>query len=388
MIYIFTNIGPGNGPYIRTIEMGIELIRLLKDELDEDLYILVPWVYGERQRRIIIEEFGDLLKSKPDLILLDKYLGQQFKKVLFDGRDYNTVMLDLIKSYYGVEKKIHNYLKKKIVPETINGKKVEVKGDNIFLEVSRNPCVATNIKFSYYTSIGYFEKIIRESLKNPGLNLNNKLLGKILLIAREIESYQHLFFQPEPNCFSYEEKYKPFKNNEIKCPPLFHPPKKNEKDIEEGFYVLVSGIPHLEKIYRFANRINMKMYSSQNIKSLINTQKERPIIIPNENIKFVLARTAWNTIWLSNLANKPLICLDYLKGDSPEIYFNTLSVRKRKLGVIYNEDIDFNALFERSKSLMPETTLYYDKIKEKYGTLDGIEYSCKIIADDFLSRYC
>ena len=71
MKYIFTNFGSGNGPYLRTIDMGIGLINLFKDKLDEEISILVPWVYGERQKLIILEEFENHVKENPNLIILD-----------------------------------------------------------------------------------------------------------------------------------------------------------------------------------------------------------------------------------------------------------------------------------------------------------------------------
>ncbi|MFX1394601.1 MAG: hypothetical protein ACFFAH_13630 [Promethearchaeota archaeon] len=387
MLYIFTNIGPGNGPYIRTIEMGFELIQLLREQLDEDIRIIVPWAYGEKQKCIIFEEFDDNLKKDANSLLLDKYLGQQFKKILYDGRNYNAYMLDLVNSYDRVENNIQEYLKKDFIAENINGEKVNVHGENILLEVSRNPCVATGIKFSYYTSIGYFEKIIKESLNIPNLNLKNDLLAKVLKIARKVESYQQLYFQPEPNCFSFEKNKKSFKDNEIKCPPLFHPPVENVQKIEEGCYLLVSGIPHLESMYQIANKLKLKIYISQNIKNIEEAQRERPNIISNKNIKFVLARAAWNTIWLSNLSKKPLICLNYINGDSPEIYFNIISVKKRNLGIIFNEKEDINDLIERSKSLLPKVVDFYSQVKQKFNTFNGIEYSCKRIARDFLEKF-
>ncbi len=387
MKYIFTNFGSGNGPYIRTIDMGIELINLLKDKFNEDFSIIVPLVYGNRQKRIINEEFGEILEKQPDLILFDEYLGQQFKRILFDGRNYDIIMQELISSYDKVEKNIKEYLaKQELLLKNIREKPIKIKGKDIILEVSRNPNVATNLKYSYYTSIGYFEKIIRQSIENPNLKLNKKLLKKILPIAEKIESYQQLYFQPEPNCFSYEKDYSSFKDKEIKCPPLFHPPKENKTDITEGFYVLVSGIPFLKRLYHYAKKINYKIYTNQILEDFKEAQRERPIIITNKNIKFIFARPAWNTIWLTNLSKKPLIFLDYEQGDFPEIYFNVLSINKHKLGVVFKEDLSIEKIVEQSKSHIPEITQFYKKIGQKYGTLDGIKFSCKLIVKDFLKK--
>lgn len=386
MKYIFTNFGCGNGPYIRTIEMGLELKNLLQDKLDEDISILVPWVYGYRQKNIIKEEFKEFLEKNPNNILLDEYLGQQFKKILFDGRHYNIIMQELISSYEKVEKNIQNYLKNEFKTKNILGETVKVNGKDIILEVSRNPNVATNIKNSYYTSIGYFERIIQESMKNSEIKLNKDLLKKVLPIAKKIESYQQLYFQPEPNCFSYEEGTEHFKENEIKCPPLFHPPKENKKYISEGFYVLVSGIPYLKKIYSYANKIKSKIYTNELLEDFNEVQRERPNIISNKKIKFVFGRAAWNTIWLSNISKKPLLCLDYLQGDFPEIFFNIISIKKHKLGVILKNNVKIERILEESKAQLPNILKYYNKIKQKYGTLDGIKYSCKIIFEDFLKN--
>lgn len=387
MKYIFTNFGSGTGPYVRTIDMGLELIKIFKQKINENFSILVPWVYGERQRRIIIEEFGHFIEKNPNLILLDEYLGQQFKKVLFDGRNYNIVMRDLISCYDNVEKNIQNYLKKEFSAQNVLGDIVKVDGKNVILEVSRNANVSTNIKFSYYTSIGYFEKIIRKSLNNPNIKLDKILLKKTLSIAKKIESYQQIYFQPEPNCFSYEEGKELFKEKEIKCPPLFHPPQENNRDIEEGFYVLVSGISYHEKIYYYAKNFGYKIYTNQILKDFDEAQRELPRIVTNKNIKFVFARPAWNTIWLSNISKKPLIFIDYIQGDFPEIYFNVLSINKHKFGIIFQEDLDIKNILIQSKSQLSEIEKYYNKIKQKYGTLDGIKYSCGIIADDFLKKY-
>ena len=387
MKYIFTNFGSGNGPYLRTIDMGIELINIFKDKLDEEISILVPWVYGERQKLIILEEFGNYVKENPNLIILDKYLGQQFKKILYNGRNYNIVMKELIDSYDQVEKNIQNYLKGNLIGENLNGKTIKINGSNIILEVSRNPNVASYIKFSYYTSIGYFEKILQKSLEYPELNFNKKLLKKLLPIANKIESYQQLYFQPEPNCFSYEKETKSFKENEILVPPLFHPPLENKKDLDKGFYILVSGIPYLKKIYKFAKEINYKIYTNQILDNFKGAQQEPPRIINNTNIKFVFARPAWNTIWFSNISKKPLIYLDYTEGDFPEIYFNVKTVKKYKFGLQYKENLSIENIIEEAELHIPKIIKYYKRIKQNYGTFDGINFTCKIIANDFLKKY-
>ncbi|MFX1256324.1 MAG: hypothetical protein ACFFAN_00545 [Promethearchaeota archaeon] len=388
MKYIFTNFGSGNGPYIRTIDMGIELINILKEKFNEEFSILSPLVYGNRQKRIINEEFGEILEKQPDLILFDEYIGQQFKKILFDGRNYDIIMQELVSSYDNVEKKIQEYLtKQELLSKNIHGKPIKVKGKDIILEVSRNPNVATNIKYSYYTSVGYFEKIILKSIENPNLKLNKNFLKNILPIAKKIESYQQLYFQPEPNCFSYEKDDNYFKDNEIRCPPLFHPPKENKTEIIEGFYVLVSGIPFLKRIYHYTKKISYKIYTNQILEDFKEAQRENPIIISNKNIKFIFARPAWNTIWLANLSKKPLIFLDYEQGDFPEIYFNIISVNKHKLGMKFKEDLRIENIIEQSKSNIPEIVQFYEKIGRKYGTLDGIKFSCKLIAEDFLKKF-
>lgn len=386
MKVIFTNPGSGNGPYVRTIEMGIELKNILEEQLDDKISIYVPWIYGERQKSIILEEFGNYLKSNPNLIILDKFLGQQFKKVLYDGRNYNIVMQNLIDSYDQVEKKIQNYLKGSFIGENLFGESIKINGSDIILEISRNPNVATNIKFSYYSSIGYFEKIIQKSIEFPELNFDEKLLKRVLPIANRIESYQQLYFQPEPSCFSYEKETKSFKENEIKCPPLFHPPIKNKKDVSKGFYILVSGIPHLKKMYEYARKINYKIYTNQILEDFKEAQREPPKIMNNPNIEFIFARPAWNTIWSSNLSKKPLIYLDYVDGDFPEIFFNIQTVKKYNLGIQFKKDIPIKNIIEESKSYVPRIIKYYNKIQQNYGTLDGIKFVCKIIANDFLKK--
>ena len=59
MIAILTNFGAGFGPFVRTLDLAREIRSDLKKELREYIAIVVPWVYGDTQKRIIQEEVAN-----------------------------------------------------------------------------------------------------------------------------------------------------------------------------------------------------------------------------------------------------------------------------------------------------------------------------------------
>ena len=58
MRYILANFAYGTGPYLRTTELAMAVSTQLQARGLGRLGVIVPWVYAERQRAIMAEEFG------------------------------------------------------------------------------------------------------------------------------------------------------------------------------------------------------------------------------------------------------------------------------------------------------------------------------------------
>ena len=88
MLTILTNFGAGFGPLVRTFDMARRIRHQLKSIWDEPINILIPWVYGEDQLRIIKEEVAD----EPELlnrVFLSQELGDVIRPLLFSGEGLN-----------------------------------------------------------------------------------------------------------------------------------------------------------------------------------------------------------------------------------------------------------------------------------------------------------
>src|SRR3989338_5042661 len=82
--FIATNFAYGTGPYLRTNNLAL----LFNDELEkrgkEKMQIIVPLVYGEKQKRIMEEEFG-----KPKEIVFDEKLGKILGSIFYGNNTYS-----------------------------------------------------------------------------------------------------------------------------------------------------------------------------------------------------------------------------------------------------------------------------------------------------------
>ncbi len=387
--YVFTNFGYGTGPFARTLDMALRLREKVKTA-GIDLRVLMPWAYGEKQKKVILEDHGEFMKENPEVVLLDKVLGDEMKKVLYDGENFNETLKKIIQNTDEIEQNFKERLSSTFTAQNAFGKEYAVNGKDVVLEVSRNPVVVTNIPFSYFSSVYSFEQMIAESKKYPELEIEPSLVDKAMPFVRKFEGYQRMHFRPEPWCFSYDQNIRI--PNEHITPPLVPPEEKDSQNIPESMYVGVTGTSlegsaNLKDLFRRANNLGFKIYSNKPIPELENSEKALPTIVTNENIKYVYVRPGWNSIFYATMAGKALIIPDHVKGDFPEMFYNILSIEKLKLGVVWKEGMSADEVLKKAQERSQNVKKIYDKIQDKFGTLDGISYVVDKIAEDFIKNY-
>ncbi|MDE1768429.1 MAG: hypothetical protein KGH62_03610, partial [Candidatus Micrarchaeota archaeon] len=106
----------------------------------------------------------------------------------------------------------------------------------------------------------------------------------------------------------------------------------------------------------------------------------------DEKILAVFGRSGWGTGWqVQNLA-KAWLVTKYDAGDDPEIYFNNITIEALNIGrVLGQEGIDLQEFKSLLEELPSELRRVTSGQKERFGTLNGIEYVARIIADDLIS---
>ena len=385
MLTILTNFGAGFGPLVRTFDMARRIRKRLKPILGEPINILIPWVYGDNQLRIIKEEVADE-PSLHDHVFLAPELGNALRPLLFSGEGLNEELDRYLKIYQTQKKLWDDLLKSSLKTVDLLNRRGEAETKSIRLEVTRNPVLPTNIEHSYYSSVSYFSSIFEELQEQKNIiGINFKLIEKAFIRFRKIEAEYRLHFQPIPRCMSFKKSPKPLFSTERETPPLIPEPKMMTGNLKNGIYVSVSGIPGLSSVYNEALRLPQTIYtnvlSSENSKA----QVYPPNYITHSSVNRVFARAAWNTIWLANLTGTPLVCPDHSPEDHPEIFYNLKSVSKLKLAYIWNTKEksleDFLSIIPSGKQKPPEI---YGEIKNRFGTLDGLQFCVDNITEDFL----
>lgn len=397
MPHMIATFAHGNGPYARTMDLGIAINDELEGRGEGRLPIIMPLVYGDRQIRIMGEEIEALGKSPNkmwDEILLDEFYGGILKELFFKAGHYQENLELLLEKQPALEEKLRDYLAGTLEVKTLDGQERRVEGREVEFEISHNPRVATGYKNSFYTTIGFFSEILWSAASEAragNLDFNPELLDEVKIkIANKIEEDKTHHFMPEPFVFSYRPRRQRWRE-EIFTPPFIHIPNPNNEQVPKGMYVMPTGIEGLQGLFDSVDKFGMKLYCPPfgPIEGADNTHT--PEFVANPNIKYQFARTGWSSVWLSHMSETPLIAPAYTQGDDPEIYFNEKSVQALGLAAIFDGKKDPREVLVKTDSLRPRIQEVNQKLRINYGTLDGMNYTARAIVDYLInadvSRY-
>ncbi len=371
--YIVTNFAYGTGPYLRTTELAIAFNDELERRGHARMPIIVPWVYGEKQKRVMREEFGAHIDKYPNELLLDAALGALLKSVFYTGHTrYEETLRTWLRDARAVGQKAHGHLSGAFEVETFSGHTQKVEGKNIVLELNRSPRIRYDVAPSYSTTFGYVADILEKSLSLPlgTLAVDRDLLRQGVALADSIEGKQDMHLMAYPATFSWDrESYVPRYEGEILVPPITNLPSAHATPMDEGIFVTITGIEGLERLYAEARELGLKLYSND-IDAVEGAVQALPHVISNPAIKLQFARAGWGSIWLSMFCGTPLVVPAFDPTDDPEIYFNNRAIEGLGIGIVYRghplADIltKGDALRMASKSLCTH-------IEKRWGTLDG-----------------
>jgi len=370
--FIVTNFAYGTGPYLRTTELALAF----NDELErlgyERLRIIVPLVYGEKQRTIMSEEFIGQTVKYPDEIILDKGLGKILKKVFYDGRSYVEYLNRWAETVSNVSDEANQYLKAKY-------------GDSIKVELNRSPRISYNVAPSYFTSFGYVGEILERVKGVDGLKISEKILDSAIKKINSVEKNQKIHCLAFPGTFSCVGDRRSRYSTEIEVPPLVTPILSTGEKIKKGIFVTVSGIPGLEKLYSIVPKLGIRTYSN-NPDTVPSSIKASPRVIAGGNILLHFTRAGWNSVWLSLFSETPLVLSDFDPSDDWEIYFNNISIRNLGIGVVYHGQTA-EELLKECLNIKVKSLAVKKEIIKRWGTFDGTIYCAKIFADDYLKNH-
>lgn len=381
--YVVTNFVYGTGPYLRTTELALAINEELELRGQDHLGIIVPWVYGEKQKRIMLEEFGAVNQKHPGDILLCIRLGEILKTIFYGDNTYEEALRIWADKFTEVNSAAADCLKGDMEVEDLDGNKKVVSGRDIVFELSRSGRVKYGLPVSFGVSFGHVSEILKNTLtvSTDEIAVDRGLVKRVIPLAEEIESQYRFIGLAHPGTFSYLVNRQPYAH-EVFIPPTIYPPVPNSDDIAEGIYVTITGIPGLERLYNEAQKLGLKLYSNDP-KTVPGSEKLLPHIVPNPRIKLQFARSGWGSVWLSQLSGTPLVVPEFDPKDDPEIYFNNCCVEKLGLGTVYRGQT-LSDLIDQAEDLKPTVRALNQKLLDQFGTLDGNRYAAKLIVEDFL----
>ncbi|MDP3770280.1 MAG: hypothetical protein U1A25_02945 [Candidatus Sungbacteria bacterium] len=414
--YIVTNFAYGTGPYLRTTDLAIAFNDELEKAGRERMGIIVPWVYGEKQKRVMLEEFAVHEKKYAGEILLDKKLGELLRSVFYADCTYEEALRAWVKQYREVSLQAYHHFSFNFEVETLGGEKRTVDGTKISVELNRSPRIRYNVAPSYFTSFAYLGDILERAQKVPEIAVDPELLKKGVEAANWIERIQKMRCMAWPATFAYlkpylrhaehseasleDERIRSFANarvlkdlrddtekggrynDEILVPPIAPPPKPNNEEIDPGIFVTITGIPGLERLYADAKRLGLKYYSNDT-EAVPGSIHALPHIIPNTRIALQFARSGWSSIWISMISGTPLVVPEFDSHDDPEIYFNNKSVEELGLGIVYRGQ-PLEEILKETPRIKESYKKVTEVIMKRWGTLDGNRYCAKMFVEDYL----
>src|SRR3989344_1670888 len=399
MKYIILNFSSGFGPFLRTTELAVAVNNLLAEKLGQRLGIIVPLVYGERQKNIMLEMFGDIINRWPAELVLAEELGDFFKPLFYSHDSYQSYLENLIAYGKKVKQSIQNYLSAGLLAKTFSGQTVKVNINEIAFEINRNPKVNLGINPSYYSSFGHASDILERSLAEPAIKLDQAIVKKAVPLFLAIEKKQKIHFISDPATFSYlhnpqaifNPKTLPYLRNrpvskyqtEVMTPPSIGIPNKDEAVASRGVYVTVTGIEKLAHLFKEVSNLGLQIYTNRP-EIIACSVKASPAALGHKNIILHFARSGWGSGWLSQFTQTPFITPPYDQNDDPEIYFNNISIERLGLGKIYQGQ-KLSELLEFVDQYKKNVEIINKNIFNIYGTLNGIDYIAANIVKDYLN---
>lgn len=346
MRVIVCNPSYGNNPYIRTTEMAL----MLSDKLGGDIAVVVPHVYGARQRRILLEEFGNDRR-----ILLDEKFGSILRSLFFDGNVYEEYLIQWMTSVDHVSQEASAYLHQSY---------------DILCEISRSPLVRLGIEPAYYHAWSRTSDVLKRAIAEPNITINASVLSAAAKKFRELESPYHLHLISIPGTFDPRE-------GDAVIPLAASLPLEGEQDPREGVYITVSGIPDVASLQTIADRTGLPLFASDTAKIHGATQAH-PGMLQNGKIVAHIARAGWGAIGTSIMTGTPIIAPEYQAHEDPEIFFNLRRMEELGLGIVFRNQTS-TELMQAIEALRPSIHALRRGLLKRFGGMDGADVGAEII---------
>lgn len=369
---ILLNIAYGNGPYLRMTECALRMNDLWEQRGEQRRRVIVPLLYGNRQRRIMEEELEHQWKQHLQELLLDEELGALLSPLLYARETYAETLRRWLAEVDRTEERVRAYLRR-------------TYGSAIVCELLRAPRLRSGITApSYLVSFALTTEILERARGIPDIAIDDALLQNTAERMRRIEEGHFLYLLSVPGTWTGNVDRKPFFPRECLIPPTIQPQTPWREKLDEGIYVTVTGIPGLEKLYRDARRLGLRIYASDS-DTVPGSTRLPPTALGNPAIRLHIARAGWSSIWLSLLTETPFVATPWDASDDPEIYFNNRCVERLGIGTV-GDGQPLDILLKKCDEQRQNMAELRASLLRRFGTIDGITVAAQRIVDDMAAK--
>lgn len=391
------NPGHGNEPYILATAIGREVSKKFASAGIEQPILVMPLLYGDRQRRILLEENP----NDVSLLYYDEQFGNILKDVMFGAGDFKQHITKVNTHYDEVEKMLNNRFR--VDAQAITARSVatqesmELSPRNIIGVIEAGNRVPIKVPHRYFAFPEVLSRVLHESMLHPELGFSESDMKKLAERMMKVEAAYSQVFVPWVSTFSYQhasdldsQPQVIDDRSRIYTPAMKAGIPKTQGEVDPGVYIMFSGtgsaVDANKSLINAAHQAGIKAFTPP-WETIEGTEKLPPSVMADENIIAILGRSGWGTGWQAMQLEKPWLVAPYQEGDDPEVYFNNKTIEALKLGkIIGSEGISGDELKKSAREISPGLSSLNDQIRQKFGTTNGIDYVADHIFQDLVAK--
>ena len=386
----------GNEPQIMTSAIATEINEILENTGLKVADIVVPDVYGENTKRILREEFPQALGR----IFVCEKLGQILKKTEFSTAGYPAHMRSVSQNQPQVQYELLEFLSRPFTAQSLTGeeKEFEPKGKRLEINAGANVSASDpDTKNTHFVFPVMLSELVTATLEDPviGRYYDKRILEDVLVKAHKLEAAYRTTLIPIPDTFSFrypdiDTQLRDYLTRGITATPplkkIKEPPKEMPRD---SIYLMASGSglgvnavrAQAEQLEHRGFNILRPIWMNFDF-----GQIAPPNAIFHPEVKAVMGRPGFGTLWTTQVAEKPFIVIPGDWSESPEMWFNEKSVISTGLGDVISDRED---LIENLVQLGPRIrrlnqTIY--NFLEITPDADGIRYAAEKILETEINK--
>lgn len=375
----------GNEPQIMTAAIGAEINQILSENSLPGAAIVLPSIYGDRTKQILLEDFPLLA----DTIYLSEGLGEILKKTEFSRAGYQAHMREVATHQPQVYQQLLDYLSRPFTASSLAGntKEFTPKGKRLEINAGANVTASQpgerNTHFVFPVLLSeMMERTLSDS--DIGKYFDHPTLERVIRIAKEFEATYRTTQIPYIHTLYGQEDYDT--KGKILTPPLkkVAPAPPIELQRGKGVYIMVSG----SEIGREPVEDQALQLEKQGYEILFPPwlkldfgKASLPNVVFHPDVKVVMGRMGWGIGWQSQVAEKPFIAMPHLWFDNPEMYFNLTALQRSGLGMVFEARAD---LVDQAVKLQPGIHEVNQRIRRELNIsdgMDGIRYTAERIIE-------